>query len=130
MPSDSTPPAPWQGESEPAWLTRVRASFTEHLDPRMEAVGAARAEVAETGRLSDATRAELFRNAHAIAGTAASVGGERLGAIAGTVARRVDPRKTDGAATREGPAAGGAGDLDAMLDEFEAAAAEFLSWAE
>jgi HPt (histidine-containing phosphotransfer) domain-containing protein len=99
----------------------VRRSFADRLPERLDAARRARGELAGSG-LGDEGRAALFKAAHNIAGTAASLGGERLGRVAALVARSVDERRDPGELD--------AGELGPLLEEFEAAALEFLGWME
>lgn len=119
-PSDDPPP-PWRHADDPPWLGRVREVFAERLAVRLAAVERARGEAAR-GEIGAATRQALFKAAHDVAGTAASVGGARLGRAARAVAERVDLRGAPGA-VEPTPA------LSADLTEFDAAARQFLRWA-
>jgi len=118
---------PWAGSSEPEHVTRIRVLFTRLLPGRVRKISHHLENLVQGDEKEhpDSARS-LFLEAHRLAGSAGSFGGDRLGEIAGQIDQRLRQYYDEGIL----PPAEIVHSLPPLLDDLKDAESEFLRWME
>jgi HPt (histidine-containing phosphotransfer) domain-containing protein len=118
---------PWAGSTEPEHVTRIRILFTRLLPGRVRRIAENIDKLVDGGEeVGFPSSRSLFLEAHRLAGSAGSFGGDRLGEIAGQIDQSLRQYYDEGVL----PPPEVIRVLPKLLDELRASEREFLRWME